>query len=173
VLTSNTYLQPRCPLIAGKFCVVVEQSGEGQPLIFTGFDAFHGRGPELARFPTEAGASYNWGVSADGTRLAVFKVWDSRIHVISLNGRATESVNVKPDARLVYINWAPDGKGWFTATKERSGMVLLFVDFHGDAHPLWELKGGMLVSGLPSLDGRHLAIVATARNNNVWMMENF
>ncbi len=173
VLASNTYLQPRCPLAAGNFCVVAEQSDEGQPLIFTGFDALHGRGPELARLPTEAGAQYNWALSADGTRLAIFKVWDSRIHVISLTGGATEIVNVKHDPHLVLISWASNGNGWFTATKERSGIVLLYVDLQGESHPLWELKGGMLVRGLPSPDGRHLAVVATARNNNVWLMENF
>jgi hypothetical protein len=91
----------------------------------------------------------------------------------SPTGEATKVVNVKHDPRLVLISWASNGKGWFTATKERSGMVLLFVDLQGNAHRLWELKGGMLVSGLPSPDGRHLAIVGTVRNNNVWLMENF
>jgi len=38
---------------------------------------------------------------------------------------------------------------------------------------LWDFKDGSLVCGVPSPDGRHLAIVATARSNNVWLMENF
>ena len=113
------------------------------------------------------------GLSADGTRLAIIKVWGSTIHIVPLSGGAPETVNVKPDAGLVLINWAPDGNGWLTATKNRSGVALLHVDLQGEAHPLWEIKGGMFAYGLPSPDGRHLAIVSTARDNNVWLMENF
>src|SRR5215510_5879837 len=32
---------------------------------------------------------------------------------------------------------------------------------------------GAALYGLPSPDGRHLAIVATGRSNNIWLMENF
>ena len=63
--------------------------------------------------------------------------------------------------------------GWFTQSKNQGGLVLLYVDLRGNVHPLWELKGGAALYGLPSPDGRHLAIVATSRNNNVWLMENF
>jgi hypothetical protein len=47
------------------------------------------------------------------------------------------------------------------------------VDWKGEAHPLWEMKGDPLAYGMPSPDGRYLAIVATTQKNNVWVMENF
>jgi DNA-binding winged helix-turn-helix (wHTH) protein/Tol biopolymer transport system component len=172
VTRSNTYLRPRCPLDPGKYCIVAEQSDEGKPVTFTGFDS-RGRGPVLATFPTEPGAQYNWAVSSDGTRIAVFKVWDSRIHIIHFNGEPSQVVTVRPDARLVLISWAADDSGWFTATKDRSGVRLLRVDRSGVASPLLDFKDGTLGYAVPSPDGRHLAIVATARSSNAWMMENF
>jgi DNA-binding winged helix-turn-helix (wHTH) protein/Tol biopolymer transport system component len=172
VTRSNTYLRPRCPLAPGKYCIVAEQSDEGKPVTFTGFDS-RGRGPVLATFPTEPGAQYNWAVSSDGTRIAVFKVWDSRIYVIHLNGEPPQVVTVRPDARLVLISWAFDDSGWFTATKDRSGVKLLHVDLNGMASPLWDFEDGTLAYAVPSPDGHHLTIVATGRSNNVWLMENF
>src|SRR5215469_2464468 len=172
VLKADTYLRPRCPLASGKYCIVAEQSAEGKPITFTGFD-FRGRGPVLASFPTEPGAQYNWAVSSDGTCIAVFKVWDSRIHIIRFNGEPVQVVTVRPHAQLVLISWASDDSGWFTATKGGSGARLLHIDPNGVASPLWDFKDGRFVYGLPSPDGQHLAIVATGRSNNVWLMENF
>jgi Tol biopolymer transport system component len=34
-------------------------------------------------------------------------------------------------------------------------------------------RGGNYSSGLPSPDGRYIAVVGTAENKNLWMMENF
>ena len=52
-------------------CVIAEQNQDGQPIIFTAFDAIEGRGAELTRFETKEGGGYNWAVSPDGTRIAV------------------------------------------------------------------------------------------------------
>jgi len=111
---------------------------------------------------------------ADGTRVALLKFGDNRIHIVSLKGEAPQEVAVKHWTNLAGTFWAADGKGWFTSSRSEMGIVLLYVDLQGVAHNLWSLNGGgSKVYGLPSPDGRHLAIVATARNNNVWLMENF
>jgi DNA-binding winged helix-turn-helix (wHTH) protein/Tol biopolymer transport system component len=173
VLTSDTYGRPRCAVAPATLCAIAEQSEDGKPLIFTAFDALKGRGAELTRFETEPAAQYSWSLSPDGTRIAILRSWDSHLHIISLNGRAPQQVTVKRWTRLAGVYWAADGKGWFMQSKTQAGVVLLHVDLQGGAQPLWELKGDSLAYGLPSPDGRHLAIVATARNNNVWLMEDF
>ena len=173
VLTSNTYGRPRCAVAPSNLCVIAEQNEDGKPLIFTAFDALNGRGAEIARFETEPAAEYHWGLSADGTRIGILKFWDDRMHIVPLNGQAPQEVTVKDGTRVAGVFWAADGMGWFTQSKNQGGLVLVYVDLLGNVHPLWELKGGAALYGLPSPDGRHLAIVATSRNNNVWLMENF
>jgi eukaryotic-like serine/threonine-protein kinase len=172
VLTSDTYGRPRCAISPAKLCAIAEQSEDGKPIIFTAFDA-HGRRAELARFETEPGARYVWSLSADGRQIAILKYWDTRIHIIPLDGQAPREVIVKDESHLASIYWAADGKGWFIARMSASGTALLHVDLQGETRPLWELKGDTIAYGLPSPDGRHLAIVATVRSNNVWMLETF
>ena len=103
VLTSNTYGRPRCAVSPSNLCVIAEQSENGKPLIFTAFDALNGRGAEIARFDTEPSAQYHWGLSPDGTRIAVLKYWDNRIHIVSLNGGAPQEVTVKHLTKLAGV----------------------------------------------------------------------
>jgi hypothetical protein len=152
---------------------MAEQREDGKPIIFTAFDALKGRGAELARFETDPVIQYAWALSPDRTRIAILKNWDARIHILSLNGQAPQEVMVKGGVRLAGIYWRADGKGWFTASKKQPGTVLLHVNLLGESDPLLELQGDAIAYGLPSPDGRHLAIVATARTDNVWLMENF
>jgi eukaryotic-like serine/threonine-protein kinase len=172
VMKSDTYGRPRCSVAPGKYCLVAEQSGDGKPLTFTSFDALQGRGAEVARFETEPGATYGWALSRDGTHIAVFKLWDARVHIISLTGQPPQEIAVRGWTNLISLFWAADGKGLFAASKSKADTVLLHINLRGEAHSLWEQKGNGDLGGQPSPDGRHLAIVANTRSNNVWMMEN-
>jgi eukaryotic-like serine/threonine-protein kinase len=172
VLTSDTYGRPRCAVAPARVCVVASQSDDGKLLTFTAFDA-RGRGPELAKFETEPIAQYAWSLSGDGTRIAILKGWGNQIHILPLNSAARREITVKGESHLAGIYWAADGKGWFVERMSPSGVVLLHVDLQGDAQPVWESRGDTIAYGMPSPDGRHLAIVATVRSSNVWLLENF
>jgi Tol biopolymer transport system component/DNA-binding winged helix-turn-helix (wHTH) protein len=173
VLRSNTYGRPRCAVSPATLCAIAELSGDGKSLIFTAFDALKGRGLEIARFETEPEADYSWGLSLDGTRIAILKGGDQRIHTLSLTGQAPGEIEVRGWDHVAGVYWATDGKGLFTCALSPTGSVLLHVDLQGKADPLWEQEGNTVAYGLPSPDGRHLAIVGTIRSNNVWMLENF
>jgi hypothetical protein len=48
------------------------------------------------------------------------------------------------------------------------------VDLKGNAQVLWQFKGrGGAIWGVPSPDGRYLAILDHAFSSNVWMLEGF
>jgi hypothetical protein len=173
VLKTKQYGRPRCAVSPSNLCVIAEQSEDGQPLIFTAFDAVKGRGDELCRFETERGAGYNWALSFDGTRIAILKGGDSRIHTIHLNGQPSSETVVRRWSNLEKLFWASDGKGWFTSAKTEAGWTLLHVDLEGNAERLWEHQGPSLVHAVPSPDGRHLAINARSMSGNAWMLENF
>ena len=59
------------------------------------------------------------------------------------------------------MDWAADGKGLFVSNGIAQGAVLLHVDLDGNAQVLFKNHGGMWAPGLPSPDGRHLAIVSS------------
>jgi hypothetical protein len=54
-----------------------------------------------------------------------------------------------------------------------SGALLLHISLAGAVHVLRTNEGGPYTSGIPSPDGRHIAIGTSVKTENVWMMENF
>jgi len=50
---------------------------------------------------------------------------------------------------------------------------LLYVDFQGDSLALWKNRAGNFTAGLPSPDGRHVAIMGLSFDGNIWMTEKF
>jgi len=174
VMKSDTYGRPRCAVAPASLCLVAEQSAQGKPIIFTAFDALKGRGPEVARFETDPTVTqYSWGISPDGSNVALLNHFNDKISIVSLKGEPPKEIPVKNWTNLHGLYWAADGKGWFTVSGNETGSVLLHVDLQGEAHPIWRRSGEGIDYGLPSPDGRHLAIVTTTRTSNVWLMENF
>ena len=168
---------------------------DGKQLIFTAFDPIKGKGRELTRFATDPRGDYSWDLSPDGTRIAVARQPSRRFDILSLDGHAAKTIMVKDwdigvDTRVggrdlvrgVDFDWAADGKGLFTSGQVAQRSVLLYVDLQGNTHVLREQKGGLSPGvrggfsgpwGVPSPDGRHLAMLGWTRNSNVWMMEGF
>jgi hypothetical protein len=71
------------------------------------------------------------------------------------------------------IAWAADGKALFVPVVDPEGAKLLNVSLRGDVYTIRVNRGGNYTAGVPSPDGRHLAIESTADNRNIGMMENF
>jgi hypothetical protein len=71
------------------------------------------------------------------------------------------------------LAWTADGKALFVSNHTQDGSVLLHVSLQGNSQVLWKQEGGVGTFGIPSPDGRHLAIMGWTLNSNIWMMENF
>jgi len=194
LMTAPLFGPPRCARSPANLCAIAERNPDRTQLVFTVFDPIKGRGRELTRFGTDPGATYSWDLSSDGTRLAVAKQPGRRVDILFLNGHATQQIVVKYWDIGIYSSianaggegvdfaWAADGKGLFTPSQAEKKFVLLYVDLQGNAHVVREQSEGfnptMKVKfsgpwGLPSPDGRHLAMLNWTRNSNVWMMEGF
>jgi serine/threonine protein kinase len=190
VLTATLYGRPHCARAPATLCVIAERSLDLTQLVFTAIDAWKGRGRELARWHTDAStaAIYGWDLSPDGTQIAVLKYPEARIHLLPLNGQATQEVIVRGWDNLHSVNWTADGKGVFVASATQEGSAILHVDLTGKTRVLWEQKGTFTWSlpffdealngtstpaVVPSPDGRHLAIYDWKLTANMWMMENF
>jgi serine/threonine protein kinase len=186
-----TYAGLRCAKAPATLCAIAERTIDHKQLIFTAFDPVRGRGRELTRFDIDPadGATYVWDLSPDGTRVAILKYSEGRIRVLSWSRRqASQEILVKGWNNLQSLDWAADGKGLFASSLRAGSSALLHLDLQGNSHLLWEQKGSTSPAGrpwdqpfagpsapwgVPSPDGRHLAIYQWSVSSNMWMMENF
>jgi len=156
-------------------CVLAEESENRKQVIVSVLDPIKGRGPELARFDfdLERGTLATCVISPDGTRLAMARSSESPIEIRSLGGELIRKIHSESVGVLTRLTWSADQKGFFVSRKGQRGDELLYLDFQGNATSLRNCVGSDTCQGLPSPDGRHLAIIDRDQSNNMWMMENF
>jgi WD40 repeat protein len=166
-----------CARAPASRCVVLEANQDEKQLTLTAFDPLQGRGKVLRTFEKDPSANYYLPqLSPDGSTFAVPRTGgaDISIRLLSLSGGSDREVTVKGWQAISSLAWSPDGRGLFGGSASPQGSTLLYVDLNGNARPLWQSKGaGGLVGGIPSPDGRYLAIQSYAASSNVWMVEGF
>jgi eukaryotic-like serine/threonine-protein kinase len=164
-----------CAKPPSNLCAVAEATEDRKAVIITSFDPIKGRGTEVARFDLDPGLnedSWLCDISPDGTRLAVSRGPEGPIRILSLRGQPTQVIQTEELKKMLFLYWAADGKGLYVSNGVHGG-TLSYIDLHGRAHVLWGNYGGNWTVGLPSRDGRHLAILGSTPSSNIWMMENF
>ena len=164
-----------CTNRVANFCTYSAQPGDGRSLIITAFDPVAGKGKELLRIPTEAGAQYNGAPSPDGSLFAYEKTdWTAnQVRFLPLGGGEARTITVKGYTNLGSLDWAPDSKSVFVGTWGPSGTTLLHFDLNGNVQPVWHQPQPNQTWGIPSPDGRHLAMLGVSADANVWMIDNF
>lgn len=164
---------PMCANPPASQCVIQEESQDGKVMTLTAFDPLRGRGKVIRSLPTEQGTDVTGALSSDGNTFAISANKGSEIHVhlFSLSGGPDRQFTVKGWSNLRALNWSSDGKGLYGGSISADGIgTLLYVDLQGNARVVWqhnESIGG--VWGIPSPDGRFIAIAAIVVNSNVWM----
>jgi Tol biopolymer transport system component len=164
-----------CANPPSSLCAIAEATEDRKQVIITSFDPMKGRGTELARFDLDPGLNEDgWlcDISPDGTRLAVSRGPEGPIRIVSLRGQPSQVIQMNGLNKMLTLRWAADGKGLYVSNGVHGG-TLSYIDLHGRAHVLWGNYGGSWTVGLPSRDGRHLAILGSTPSSNIWMMENF
>jgi DNA-binding beta-propeller fold protein YncE len=174
-----------CAKQPAKYCAIAERSADSKQIIFAAFDPLEGRGRELRRFDIDPNANYGWDLSPDGDHIAVFRHFSDRIHILSVAGQDSREISVRGWHSIQSIDWSADGKRLFVSNAIAHGSALSQVDLNGNEHVLWEQRGNNVPLsqnafgqasaplGLPSPDGRHLAIYGWNLSANIWMIENF
>jgi hypothetical protein len=176
-----------CANPSTNLCAIAEATEDRKQVVVTAFDPVKGRGLELAKFDLDPnqtsiqrgvlvpgiGAWDCCEISPDGTRLAVRQGAEGPIHILSLRGQPAEVIQAKGLNMRGDYYWAADGKGLYVSNGVKGGMALLHVDLQGHTHVLLENYGSDVAYGIPSPDGRHLAILGLTVNSNTWMIENF
>ena len=168
-----------CARAPASLCVVIEPTQDEKRLALTAFDPVKGRGKLLRTIAKDPSAHYfGAALSPDGSTFAISRSFEPEIHIrlLSLTGGSDREISVKGWPALSYrgLSWSADGKGLYCGSYSPQGSTLLHVDLEGKAKVLWHHKGGSGdLFGVPSPDGRYLAIQASVLGANVWMLENF
>jgi len=169
----------RCAVVPSSLCVLAERTPDNKELTFTAFDPMKGRGAELLRIDTSPSAIYNWSLSPDGTKIAVMDSREQKVHVLHLDGKPEEKIVPKGITLGDALDWSADSKGLFIDYPTKRGMALGYLDMRGNTHMTWEetvFQGAQGIAapwGIPSRDGKHLAINGTYPSTNAWLLENF
>jgi len=175
VLEARTITALACARAPASPCIFEETSQDGKQSTITAFDPLKGRGRVL-RTIAEDIANWQYSLSPDGSTFAVSQSNTTEIHIrlLALSGGSDREIAVKGWPNNTGLDWSTDGKGLYCGSQSPQGSTLLYVDLQGNARPLWQHKGGGGdFSGVPSPDGRYLAIEAGALNSNIWMLEGF
>lgn len=173
VLEMRRWRDFQCSRAPASLCVILEESEDTKRLELTAFDPLKGRG-KLLRTTEFVALMDGSGISPDGSTfaIAVGGQADTHIRLFSLSGGSDHEIVVKGWPNIIGLDWAPDGKGFYCGSISPAGAALLFVSLSGTVQILWRDSGPGLI-GIPSLDGRYLAITTQARNSNAWMVEGF
>jgi hypothetical protein len=169
-----------CARAPATLCVSFERSQNLKQLLIVAFDPLKGRGKVLRTIESShtdpSDTNYASGLSFDGSTFAITRLGEAeiRIRLLSLSGGSDREITVKGWPSVTDLDWSSDGKGFYCGSQLPQGGTLLYVDLMGNARMLWQYKGGGgEIWGIPSPDGRYLAIRAPVANSNVWMVEGF
>jgi hypothetical protein len=118
------------------------------------------------------------GVVSGRINLCDFENWGGRdSHSIAFTlGGSDRDIKVKgwPNVSWMGLDWSADGKGLYVGSVAPQSRTLLYVDLKGNAQVLWQDKRALSqIWGIPSPDGRYIAIRGGVTNSNVWMLEGF
>ena len=176
VLETRNWWGHNCAQAPASLCVVIEASQDEKRFVVTAFDPLKGRGKVLRTIERDPSSGFYGGLSPDGSTFAFSRGREAEIHIrlLSLSGGSDRGITVKGWPNMQGLDYSPDGKGlyWGSVSPQRS--TLLYVDLEGNARVLWQCRGaGSAIAGVPSPDGRYLAIRGDVTNSNVWMVEGF
>jgi Tol biopolymer transport system component len=158
-----------CPVKPDRSCILSRK--EGTDLVFYQLDAVRGKGAELGR--AKATDWNGWGVSPDGSRLAL-GTDKGRIEVLSIGDRTWREIAVEPGwERLQTVAWTSDGRSFYATCWLPDSFALIHVTQAGKVTSLLHYGHRQFLGyPLPSPNGKYLAFQAETWDSNVWLMEN-
>jgi Tol biopolymer transport system component len=151
-------------------CTISQRNTQGLGFVVFELDLAKGKGREIYR--ETDGLSGNPDLSPDGKWLAA--VSGSKVVLRSFRtGAVAREMQVPGVRRLMTLDYAPDGRGFyvgeFLATEARQ----FYVDLAGRATLLWTQPGTSLIWSIPSPDGKALAMLMYTTDANVYMVDGF
>jgi Tol biopolymer transport system component len=177
--STKTQLQDYpCARAPANFCVLIEVSQDERRLNIAALDPLKGKGQLLRTVEKDIHTGYHDALSPDGSTLALATDGEPEFHIrlLSLAGGADRELTVKNWPNIGSMEWSPDGKGLYCGSVTSQNGTLLYVDLKGAAQVVSqsrEVGGGPFIAGVPSPDGRYVALTGAIHYSNAWLIEGF
>jgi DNA-binding winged helix-turn-helix (wHTH) protein/Tol biopolymer transport system component/tRNA A-37 threonylcarbamoyl transferase component Bud32 len=154
-------------------CILAEPAGDGAQVVVASFSPLKGRGVELSRFTVSRAANF-WAVdlAPDGNSIAELTSPSGPIRVIALDRRQHPAIAPVGLEDIQNIHWSANGDGLYLSSAGTDGTTLWRVDLEGRPHRIWENRGTNWSAGLPSPNGRYIALQTAEESSNLWMLES-
>jgi Tol biopolymer transport system component len=153
-------------------------SQDSKKLTITALDPLKGKGERLRVVEKDINTEFHDALSPDGSTLALARDGEPEIHIglLSLTGALDRRIDLKDWPNAGSLEWSPDGKGLYVGSVTSRSGTLLYVDLHGAAQIVAQSKevgGGPFVAGVPSPNGRYVALTGAIHYSNAWLVEGF
>ena len=175
VLETRNIVDFQCANAPASLCVVVEKSLDGKQLLITAFDPLQGRGSVRGTLESDPKGRYGVSLSPDGATEAITRGRETESHIVllALSSGTRRDITVKGWQSLTSLAWSPDNRGFYCGSASSQGMALLYVDLKGNARVLSPYKWTTRLVGIPSPDGRYLAIGRSITDSSGWVIKGF
>ena len=158
----------QCSFAAPGACLINELRENEE--IVSQFDPVVGRGKVILRNPIGVGDA---AMSPDGRHIALAAGQPrNRIRVLKMDGAIEKEFIVSAATRIVGLDWSADGRSFYCGDVSRNISSLLRVEPDGKSQILWSQTGQHDMWGVPSRDGKYLAIHGVTESANVWTVDN-
>jgi Tol biopolymer transport system component len=127
------------------------------------------------RVPIEPNADYNWALSPDGAQMALLrKEWTGcQVQLFRVGKDEKRTLQVKGAVNCNSLDWASDSRSMFIGSSRGNGSSLMRLGTDGTVQSLWFQPQLSSTWGIPSPDGRHIAMLGDSSDANVWVIDNF
>lgn len=165
----------RCGAMPSSPCIL-ETGGGREPGSVHLLDPVAGLGRLLFKTPAGSGSP---AISPAGDLFAYIPPPEpgrprNRIRILSANGTVEHEVIATGATTLNSLDYAADGRGLFTSDYSTDlGARLLYVSLDGKVTILWNNRGSVRTWGVPSPDGKWVALLGATQESNVWVLEGF
>jgi serine/threonine protein kinase/Tol biopolymer transport system component len=175
VLETRNVVDFQCANAPASLCVVVEKSSDRKQLLITAFDPLQGRGSVRGTLESDPKGRYAVSLSPDGATEAITRGWETESHIVllALSSGTRRDITVNGWQSLTSLAWSPDNRGFYCGSASSQGMALLYVDLKGNARVLSPYKWTTSLVGIPSPDGRYLAIGRSITDSSGWVIKGF
>jgi serine/threonine protein kinase len=153
-------------------CVIAERTPDQKEIVFSALNPMSGRGPALARIAATP-ELHPWALSPDGSTIALHGERSNHFDLIATKTGRRTSLEVGVGSMLGPISWSPRGDELFVSALSGLEALIVSVGLNGTTRVIWREPGDFGLVGVPSPDGRLLAVTRWRNSSNVWMIDNF
>jgi hypothetical protein len=153
-------------------CVIAERTPDRKEIVFSALNPISGRGAALARIAATP-ELHPWALSPDGSMIAIHGERSGHFDLIATKTGRRTSLEVHVGSMLGPVSWSPRGDGLFVSALSGPEALIVSVGLNGTTRVIWREPGDFGLIGVPSPDGRLLAVTRWRNSSNVWMIDNF